>query len=71
MTKTEQTEETGWLIELDVEGEIMWLQVLGHGKVLWTKNAIDATRMARREDAEGIRAHFLGNHGTVTEHAWG
>lgn len=65
----DQNQKTGWIVGLEADGEVQWLELLGYGEILWTKDPSEATRMARCEDAEALRVHILGKngyHGIVT-----
>lgn len=69
-------EETGWLIEREVEGRPHWLSACGAcGTERWTPESLDAIRFARQVDAEAmamllLKSGILENPFAVTEHSW-
>lgn len=67
----EQVAESGWLVEISDEGRPRWLILLQSGYEEWTGNAIEATRFARKQDAEAAIGHCNVLDGRATEHQWG
>lgn len=62
--------ETGWLVEIAIDGRAHWLQLLQSGYEDWTTNSLDATRLARKEDADTVIGHRNIVDGIATEHSW-
>lgn len=75
-------EETGWLVEMknDRNGDVIWLGISEHHAMVWTKDASDALRFSREEDAARMADYMNEQHSRVflhdlkavaVEHAWG
>jgi hypothetical protein len=62
--------ETGWLVEIAIEGRPHWLELLHSGHEDWTADSLKATRFARKEDADTVISHRNIVDGIATEHAW-
>lgn len=64
--------ETGWLIERNIDNLTHWYAVDDNHESKWIRDASKAVRFARKVDAEAIiRLKALAYRGaTATEHSW-
>lgn len=67
-TKPPQPSETGWLVETPINGAPHWYAFSADR--YWTKDANEATRFAREEDADSVIAHYGLVDARATGHEW-
>lgn len=60
---------SAWLIETK-ENTPRWLSMCGDGEFYWDTVAAEATRFARKKDAEEVIKHYGWNNAFASEHGW-